>query len=197
MQGGGKVALDPGSKEAQEPSNRAPAKPEAFEKLYHLEVELHGARARGLGERVYIRLVHKRESLYSRVKVFFRRLLLKRLNVLEGGWSPRPLRRGLSRLAKRRIRGGFPKGNNFGRRGARSWCTVQADSSEPMPMKASRFDYPPPSYSLRPEKKDRKRSLWNTAGRAAMVPFLNLGVSAGRLAGILPLIKARAGEYAV
>ena len=64
-----------------------------------------------------------------------------------------------------------------------------------MPMKASRFDYPPPSYSLRPEKKDRKRSLWNTAGRAAMVPFLSLGVSAGRLAGILPLIQARAGEY--
>jgi putative peptide zinc metalloprotease protein len=81
IQGGGKVALDPDSKEAQEPNKEAPAKPEAFEKLYHIEVELHGARARGLGERVFIRLVHKRESLFSRAQVFFRRLLLKRLNV--------------------------------------------------------------------------------------------------------------------
>jgi preprotein translocase subunit SecA len=62
-------------------------------------------------------------------------------------------------------------------------------------MNTSRFDYPPPSYALRPEKKDRKRSLWNTAGRAALVPFLGLGVSADRLAGILPLIHARAGEF--
>ena len=83
VQGGGEVALDPDSRAEQEqaPNKAAPARPEAFEKLYHLEVELRGARARGLGERVYIRLVHKRESLYSRVKVFFRRLLLKRLNL--------------------------------------------------------------------------------------------------------------------
>ena len=64
-----------------------------------------------------------------------------------------------------------------------------------MPMKTSCFDYPPPSYSLRPEKKDRKHSLLNAAGQAARVPFLGLSVSAGRLAGILPLIRARAGEF--
>jgi len=62
-------------------------------------------------------------------------------------------------------------------------------------MKTSRYDYPPPSYTLRPEKKDRKRSLLNTTSRAAMVPFLNLGVSAGRLAGILPLIRKWARVY--
>jgi len=62
-------------------------------------------------------------------------------------------------------------------------------------MKARSFDYPPPSYSLRPEKKDRKRSLLKTAGQAARVPLLGLSVSAGRLAGILPLIRARAGEF--
>lgn len=86
VQGGGKVALDPDSREpqesnAQESNKGASPRPEAFEKLYHIEVELHGARARGLGERVYIRLVHKPESVFSRVTVFFRRLLLKRLNV--------------------------------------------------------------------------------------------------------------------
>jgi putative peptide zinc metalloprotease protein len=73
VQGGGKVALDP--------TKENPAKPEAFEKLFHIEVELHGARAMGIGERVYIRLIHKRESLFSRATRFFRRLLLKRLNV--------------------------------------------------------------------------------------------------------------------
>ena len=62
-------------------------------------------------------------------------------------------------------------------------------------MKTSRYDYPPPSYTLRPEKKDRKRSLLNTASRAAIVPFLNLGVSAGRLAGILPLVRKWARVY--
>jgi preprotein translocase subunit SecA len=67
--------------------------------------------------------------------------------------------------------------------------------SERMPMKTSSFNDPPPSYSLRPEKKDRKRSLLNTAERAARVPFLGLSVSAGRLAGILPLIRARASEF--
>jgi putative peptide zinc metalloprotease protein len=73
VQGGGKVALDP--------TKENPARPEAFEKLFHIEVELRGARARGIGERVYIRLIHKRESLFSRTHRFFRRLLLKRLNV--------------------------------------------------------------------------------------------------------------------
>jgi putative peptide zinc metalloprotease protein len=73
VQGGGKVALDP--------NKGNPAKPEAFEKFFLIEVELHGAKARGIGERVYIRLVHKRESLFSRARRFFRRLLLKRLNV--------------------------------------------------------------------------------------------------------------------
>ena len=63
-----------------------------------------------------------------------------------------------------------------------------------MPMKTRSFDYPPPSYSLRPEKKDRKHSLLNTAVRAAQVPFLGLSASAGRLGGILPLIRARAAE---
>jgi putative peptide zinc metalloprotease protein len=80
VQGGGKVALDPNSKAAD--SNKgSPAKPEAFEKFFLIEVELHGAKARGIGERVYIRLIHKRESLFSRGTRFFRRLLLKRLNV--------------------------------------------------------------------------------------------------------------------
>ena len=64
-----------------------------------------------------------------------------------------------------------------------------------MPMKTSYFNYPPPSYSLRPEKKDRKRSLLNTASRAMRVPFLGLSVSAARLAAILPLIQAWAGEF--
>jgi putative peptide zinc metalloprotease protein len=73
VQGGGKVALDP--------ARGNPARPEAFEKLFQIEVELRGAKATGLGERVYIRLVHKRESLFSRGRMFFRRLLLKRLNV--------------------------------------------------------------------------------------------------------------------
>lgn len=73
VKGGGKVALDP--------SKENSAKPEAFEKVFLIEVELHGAKARGIGERVYIRLVHKRESLFSEGKRFFRRLLLKRLNV--------------------------------------------------------------------------------------------------------------------
>ncbi|MFZ1086891.1 MAG: preprotein translocase subunit SecA [Terracidiphilus sp.] len=62
-------------------------------------------------------------------------------------------------------------------------------------MKTRSFDYPPPSYALRPEKKDRKRSLLNTANQAARVPLLGLSVSAGRLARILPLIRACAGNY--
>jgi preprotein translocase subunit SecA len=70
-----------------------------------------------------------------------------------------------------------------------------ANGSESMPMRNNSFDYPPPSYSLRPEKKDRKPSLLNTAARAARVPFLALSVSSGWLAGILPLIRARAGEF--
>jgi putative peptide zinc metalloprotease protein len=81
VQGGGKVALDPNSKVAPDANKGNPAKPEAFEKFFLIEVELHGAKARGIGERVYIRLVHKRESLFSRGERFFRRLLLKRLNV--------------------------------------------------------------------------------------------------------------------
>jgi putative peptide zinc metalloprotease protein len=81
VQGGGLVALDPNSKMAQNPNKDNPAKPEAFEKLFHIEVELRGAKARGIGERVFIRLVHRRESLFSRAERFFRRLLLKRLNV--------------------------------------------------------------------------------------------------------------------
>jgi len=81
VQGGGNVALDPESKMAPDSNKGNPAKPEAFEKLFHIEVELHGAKAKGIGERVYIRLIHKRESLFSRAKRFFRRLLLKRLNI--------------------------------------------------------------------------------------------------------------------
>jgi putative peptide zinc metalloprotease protein len=73
VQGGGELALDP--------TKENPAKPEAFEKVFVIEVELLQAKAKGIGERVYIRLVHKRESLFSRGKRFFRRLLLKRLNV--------------------------------------------------------------------------------------------------------------------
>lgn len=81
VQGGGKVALDPESSMALDPKKAGPANPQAFEELFHIEVELHGARARGIGERVYIRLIHKRESLFSRVRTSFRRVLLKRLNV--------------------------------------------------------------------------------------------------------------------
>jgi len=63
-----------------------------------------------------------------------------------------------------------------------------------MPMKAS-FHYPPPSYALRPEKKDPKHSFFNTAVRAAMGPVRRLGASAALAARILPLIHARVAEF--
>ena len=74
LQGGGAVALDP--KEAKENRN-----PQAFEKLFHFDIGLSGAWAKGLGERVYVRFDHIPEPLGARAYRSVRRTLLKRFSV--------------------------------------------------------------------------------------------------------------------
>jgi putative peptide zinc metalloprotease protein len=74
LQGGGAVALDP--KEAKENRN-----PQAFEKLFHFDIGLSGAWAKGLGERVYVRFDHIPEPLGARAYRAVRRTLLKRFSV--------------------------------------------------------------------------------------------------------------------
>ena len=71
VQGGGRVALDP--KETR--------RPQAFEKLFHFDIVLPGAKASGIGERVFVRFVHTPEPLAARWRRSVRRVLLRRLNV--------------------------------------------------------------------------------------------------------------------
>jgi putative peptide zinc metalloprotease protein len=71
LQGGGSVALDP----------KESSSPQAFEKLFHFDVVLSGALARGVGERVYIRFDHNPEPLSARAYRGVRRTLLRRFNV--------------------------------------------------------------------------------------------------------------------
>ncbi len=71
VQGGGKVGLDPSQTR----------RPQAFEKLFHFDIVLPGTKARGIGERVYVRFVHTPESLGAKWHRAIRRVLLKRLNV--------------------------------------------------------------------------------------------------------------------
>ncbi len=71
VQGGGRVALDP--KETR--------RPQAFEKLFHLDIVLPEAKARGIGERVFVRFVHTQEPLLARWRRAARRVLLRRLSV--------------------------------------------------------------------------------------------------------------------
>ena len=71
VQGGGSVALDP--KETRNP--------QAFEKLFQFDLVLPTVKAKGIGERVFVRFVHTPEPLSARWHRAIRRVLLRRLNV--------------------------------------------------------------------------------------------------------------------
>ncbi len=71
LEGGGRIALDPRHSEA----------PQAFEKLFQLEMLLPGLQPDRLGERVMIRFVHPPEPLAWRWYRQVRRLLLHRFEV--------------------------------------------------------------------------------------------------------------------
>ena len=71
VEGGGGVALDP--KEAE--------RPRSFEKLFHFDVILDRALARGIGERVYVRFEHPPEPLAFRMARTVNRVMLKKFGV--------------------------------------------------------------------------------------------------------------------
>jgi putative peptide zinc metalloprotease protein len=70
-EGGGGVVLDP--KETE--------KPQSFEKLFHFDISLDQAKARGIGERVYVRFEHDSEPLAFRFYRSIRRVMLKRFGI--------------------------------------------------------------------------------------------------------------------
>jgi len=71
LAGGGGVILDPNETE----------KPQSFENLFYFDITLEKAKARGIGERVYIRFVHNPEPIAFRLHRSIRRLLLKKFGV--------------------------------------------------------------------------------------------------------------------
>jgi len=71
IEGGGGVALDP----------RGADKPQSFEKLFHFDVILDRAVARGIGERVYVRFEHPPEPLAYRIYRTVNRVLLKKFGM--------------------------------------------------------------------------------------------------------------------
>jgi len=70
-EGGGDVVLDP----------RETQRPRSFEKLFHFDISLGSAKARGIGERVYVRFEHDPEPLAFRLYRSIRRLLLNKFGV--------------------------------------------------------------------------------------------------------------------
>jgi putative peptide zinc metalloprotease protein len=71
LEGGGDVVLDP----------RETQKPKSFEKLFHFDIALDSAKARGIGERVYVRFEHDQEPLAFRLHRSIRRLLLNKFGI--------------------------------------------------------------------------------------------------------------------
>lgn len=71
LEGGGGVALDPEETE----------KPQSFEKHFYFDIALDKAKARGIGERVYVRFVHDPEPLAFRLHRSIRRVLLNKFGV--------------------------------------------------------------------------------------------------------------------
>jgi putative peptide zinc metalloprotease protein len=71
LEGGGGVVLDP----------KQTDKPQSFEKLFHFDIALDGAKVRGIGERVYVRFEHDPEPLAFRLHRSIRRLLLHQFGV--------------------------------------------------------------------------------------------------------------------
>ena len=71
LAGGGSVVLDP--KETE--------KPQSFEKLFYFDIALDRAKARGIGERVYVRFEHDPEPPAFRLHRSIRRLLLRKFGV--------------------------------------------------------------------------------------------------------------------
>jgi len=71
LEGGGDIVMDP----------RGGQEPQAFEKLFQVELELSEMLAERIGERVYVRFEHAPEPLFFRLYRQGRRLLLTRFEV--------------------------------------------------------------------------------------------------------------------